>query len=146
MIIGAGLAGLTAAATLRGAGVDVQVLEACSAIGGRIMALRDPLSRRAIADLGPTWVWPKYQPVVARWLDMLGLETFEQFNNGNAVITGYSPAPMHQPLPGQDGMVRIVGGPAALVEALARRVGAGRITTSAPVSGVSADDAGDIAG
>ena len=137
VVIGAGLSGLTAAATLCDAGAKVQVFEANASIGGRIRALRDPVSQRALADLGPTWVWPRYQPVAARWLEKLGLSTFEQFNEGDAVILGYGPAPIRKPLPGQDGMVRIVGGPTALIEALANRIGDARIRTSVPVTGIS---------
>ena len=65
VIIGAGLSGLTAAVTLQEAGISVQVLEADAQIGGRIRSVRDGASTQAVADLGPTWVWPKYQPVVA---------------------------------------------------------------------------------
>jgi len=139
VVIGAGLSGLTAAATLREAGASVQLVEADVHIGGRIRAMRDPVSKRALADLGPTWVWTKHQPVVARWLDKLGVGTFEQFNDGNAVITGYGPAPLHQPLPGQEGMVRIIGGPTAMIDTLANRIGNANIRTSAPVAGVSED-------
>ncbi|MBI1415652.1 MAG: FAD-dependent oxidoreductase [Limimaricola sp.] len=145
VIIGAGLSGLTAAATLAEAGASVQVVEADSRIGGRIQALRDPATNRSVADLGPTWVWPKYQPVVAEWLAKLGLKTFEQFNDGDAVITGYAPKPLRQPLPGQDGMARIVGGPAALIDALSRRIGAGHIRVSAPVTAILADGPDHIA-
>jgi monoamine oxidase len=137
VVIGAGLSGLTAAATLCNAGAKVQVFEAGTHIGGRIRALRDPVSQHALADLGPTWVWPKYQPIAARWLEELGLSTFEQFNEGDAVILGYGPAPVRQPLPGQDGMVRIVGGPTALIEALADRIGDANIRTTASVTGIS---------
>ncbi len=137
VVIGAGLSGLTAAAILCDAGAKVQVLEASTHIGGRIRALRDPVSQHALADLGPTWVWPKYQPVAARWLEKLGLSTFEQFNEGDAVILGYGPAPVRQPMPGQDGMVRIVGGPTALIEALANRIGDANIRTSVSVTGIS---------
>ena len=42
VVIGAGLSGLTAAATLREAGASVQVIEAGTLIGGRIHALRNP--------------------------------------------------------------------------------------------------------
>ncbi|WP_093975896.1 flavin monoamine oxidase family protein [Boseongicola aestuarii] len=137
VVIGASLSGLTAAATLLKAGADVQLLEADTYIGGRIRALRDPIGNRALADLGPTWVWPKYQPVVAQWLETLGLQTLEQFNDGDAVILGFGPAPVRQPLPGQEGMVRIVGGPSALIDALVNRIGHDNIRKSAPVVEVS---------
>jgi len=139
VVIGAGLSGLSAAATLREAGANVQLVEADTQVGGRIRALRDPVNNRALADLGPTWVWPKYQPVVARWLEKLGVGTFEQFNEGDAVVTGYGPTPIRQHLPGQDGMVRIVGGPTALIDALASRIGEENIRTSTSVTRVSND-------
>ena len=139
VVIGAGLSGLTAAAVLHKAGANVQLLEADAQIGGRIRALRDPTSGHPIADLGPTWVWPRHQPVAARWLDILGAATFAQFNEGDAVIVGYGPAPLRQPLPGQDGMVRIAGGPSTLIDTLANRIGQINIRTSAPVTEVSED-------
>ena len=139
VIIGAGLSGLTAAATLHEAGISVQVLEADAQIGGRIRSVIDSDSNQAVADLGPTWVWPKYQPVVARWLSKLDIKTFEQFNEGNAVITGYGPEPLYQPMPGQDGMVRIVGGPTTLIDTLAERLGSSNIRTGAVVAELSED-------
>ena len=99
VIIGAGLSGLTAAAVLSGAGADVRLIEADKRIGGRIRALREPETENALADLGPTWVWPRYQPIAERWIRSLGLQTFPQFNDGDAVILGYGPAPIRQPLP-----------------------------------------------
>lgn len=137
IVIGAGVSGLTAAAVLRRAGADIRVLEAEDRIGGRVQAVRDPQSGSVLGDLGPTWIWPKYQPVVARWLDALGISTFEQFNHGNAVLTGYAPQTIHQPLPGQDGMVRPVGGPSAFIDALRALAGEARITTDAAVVNVA---------
>lgn len=138
-IIGAGLSGLTAAFLLEKAGADVQLIEADAQIGGRIRCHRDPDTNEYLADLGPTWVWPKYQPVVAKWTEKLGLETFEQFNDGDAVILGYGPTPLRQPLPGQDGMARIVGGPTAFIDALSKGITASTIRTSTPVSGIYED-------
>ena len=139
VIIGAGLSGLTAAAILGQTGADVLVIEAEPQIGGRIRAHSDPEPGKYLADLGPTWVWPKYQPVVAKWTEKLGLRTFEQFNDGDAVILGYGPEPLRQPLPGQDGMVRIVGGPTAFITALSVKTVASNIRTSTPVSGIHED-------
>ncbi len=144
VVIGAGLSGLTTAAVLREAGAEVQVFEAGPQIGGRIRSLRDPITGYTLADLGPTWVWPKFQPVVARWCKTLGLETFEQYNNGDAVIQGCGPELLRQPLPGQDGMVRIVGGPSAMIDALAKRVDASNIRLGTSVSGISNDGPGPI--
>ena len=144
VIIGAGISGLTAAKVLSDAGVSFQVLEASSRIGGRVHALRDPANGQTLADLGPSWVWPKYQPVVSKWIETLDAETFEQFNKGEAVIQGYGAEPLRQPLPGQDGIVRIVGGPTALVDALAKSIDPANIQTSAPVVGLDSDDAGGV--
>ena len=139
VVIGAGLSGLTAAAVLRESGADVLVIEAEAQIGGRIQALLDPDNSQYLADLGPTWVWPKYQPVVDKWIKSLGLETYEQFNDGDAVILGYGPVPLRQPLPGQEGMVRIVAGPSAFIETLSKGIDAASIRTSTPVIGVRED-------
>ena len=112
-VVGSGLAGLAAALKAHQSGVRVVVLEAADRIGGRIHAIFDNVGR-PIADLGPTWVWPPYQPVVARWLKELELTTFDQFNTGDSVIEGYGPELQRQPLPGQHGMLRISGGPLCL--------------------------------
>ena len=145
IIVGAGLSGLTSAAILYQAGVTVQVIEAANRIGGRIQAVLDPDTNRPLADLGPTWVWPKYQPVATQWIERLGVGTFEQFNDGDAVILGYGPAPHRQPLPGQDGMVRLVGGPTALIDALSDQIPDDIVRTSTTVTAIRQEDAGRVA-
>jgi monoamine oxidase len=52
LIVGAGLAGLTAAYELNDAGHDVTVLEAQGHAGGRVRTLRDPLADGLYAELG----------------------------------------------------------------------------------------------
>lgn len=54
-IIGAGVAGLVAAETLKAAGLDVQCLEATDRVGGRILTVHDPLSPVPI-ELGAEFV------------------------------------------------------------------------------------------
>lgn len=61
-MVGAGLAGLSAATALAGAGVDVQVLEAADELGGRVRSR--PLGR-GVANLGGEWVGARHRLVRA---------------------------------------------------------------------------------
>ena len=138
VIIGAGLAGLSSALLLAEAGKTVRVVEARAKPGGRIRSVFDKDSGHYIADLGPTWIWPAYQPTVARWLQKLGLETYSQFETGNAVLDH---GPGHEPeirfLPGQDGSFRPVGGSQALIDRLVARLPGSVILTGNRVQSVS---------
>jgi len=144
IVVGGGIAGLTAAVVAHEAGARVLVLEADEHIGGRIQCVTDELTGRAIADLGPTWVWPLYQPVVARWVQRLGVETFAQFSDGDGVLDGWSREVERVPLPEQDGIRRIVGGPSAIVLALARRLPAAALRMRHTVISVSDESSGAI--
>lgn len=144
VVVGAGIAGLTAALVLQGAGREVRVLEGAATIGGRVQGITD-VDGRVLGDLGPTWVWPRWQPVVARWLDRLQLTTFAQYDAGDAVLEGHAPRPLRQPLPGQDGIARLTGGPSALVGALAARLDPARITTGAAVARIVVEGGGILA-
>ncbi len=52
VIVGAGIAGLTAAYRLRQAGVPVRILEAQNRIGGRMLSIRDYFAEGQVAELG----------------------------------------------------------------------------------------------
>jgi len=122
-ILGAGLSGLATAVLLIEAGLSVRVLEAAERPGGRIHSVFDPATGTALADLGPTWVWTAYQPVVGRWLKKLDLMTFAQYESGAALLDhGPDRPPATAFLPGQDGSVRLVGGPQAFIDALVSRL------------------------
>ena len=85
LLVGAGLSGLATAYSLSHSGKSLLVLEARPEAGGRIRSVTNQ-DGAAIADLGPSWVWPEYQPTVANWLRELNLSTKPQFTNGNAIL------------------------------------------------------------
>ena len=143
-IVGAGIAGLTAAYTLQNAGLTPRILEASSRIGGRVDSLYSAQGE-VIADLGPTWIWPPFQPIIARWLERLHLPTFDQYDQGDAVLDGFAPTPRRQPVPGQYGMARIVGGPQQLISALVKNLPDGSIQTNTPVDAIHELDNGKLA-
>ena len=85
VVVGAGRAGLTAARTLRRAGVDVVVLEARDRVGGRTLNHflehgPDP-ENDAVVELGGQWIGPGHQRIRAL-IDELGLSTFDTYDRG----------------------------------------------------------------
>lgn len=81
-VIGAGVAGLTAARTLAEAGLGVSVHEARDRVGGRLLSSAD--DGRTV-DLGASWFWPD-EPLVQSLADELGVDTFAQGLTGDAVF------------------------------------------------------------
>ena len=145
VVAGAGVAGLVAASVLADAGVPVTVLEASSEVGGRVRTLRDAAGQ-PLGDLGPSWVWPPYQPSVSRWLTRAGVDTVEQFERGDGVVErGLGTAPTRTAIPGQHGRRRPLGGPGALVDALAAALPPGTVRTESALCGVELADSGDAA-
>ncbi len=145
VIIGAGLAGLTAAVVCHENGLDVRVLEAQSRIGGRVHSVYTQASDTLIknmhvADLGPTWVWAKYQPLVRQWLQALDIELMPQFEQGQGLLDrDQNQRAEPWPLPGQDGMTRIRGGPQAIINALYAKLPRNTVSLDSPVSAISAE-------
>lgn len=78
VVVGAGLAGLTTARTLRRAGVDVAVLEARDRVGGRTL---NHTAGGAVVELGGQWIGPGHHQIRAL-IDELGLTTFDTYDRG----------------------------------------------------------------
>jgi monoamine oxidase len=81
-VVGAGLAGLTAARAVRAAGRSVIVLEARRRVGGR--NFDHPLSPGKVAELGGEWAGPGQDRVLAL-AKQLGVDTFPTYSDGSSV-------------------------------------------------------------
>ena len=84
VVVGAGLAGLTAARELQRAGATVRLLEARDRVGGRVLSQR--LSTGSMVELGAQWIGPG-QDHMAALVKELGLTPFPQHCTGNKVLS-----------------------------------------------------------
>jgi monoamine oxidase len=120
-IVGAGLCGLALARTLIARGLRVQVLEARSRLGGRVLTLQCDATDQAL-DLGATWFWPETEPRITALLAALGLPSIPQHDPGDALWLS-DPNRAAERRNDADGVHagarRIQGGAARLVNALA---------------------------
>src|SRR5205807_3624358 len=82
VVAGAGLAGLSAARAIAGAGHSVVVLEARNRVGGRTW--NRPVTGGSYIDAGAEFVGPTQDRIKAL-AQAVGLETFPTYNSGNNV-------------------------------------------------------------
>lgn len=82
-IVGAGLAGLTAARDLVAAGKSVVVLEARDRVGGRVLGL--DLPGGGVTEGGGEFIGPT-QDRIRALADSLGVQTFTTYNTGNNLL------------------------------------------------------------
>src|SRR5436309_10024411 len=85
IVVGAGLAGLTAARAIAAAGRSVLVLEARTRVGGRV--LNHPLDLTRYTELGGMFTGPTQDHIQAL-AQAMGVDTFPTYNTGNNVFYG----------------------------------------------------------
>jgi monoamine oxidase len=118
IVIGAGLSGLALSRAAAQRGAEVTVLEARARVGGRVLSHR---STAGAYDLGPAWVWPSIQPRIARAVQAAGLSLHDQAEAGGFVYQDHTGRTQRLPhgFAQEPPSMRITGGVAALVEAVA---------------------------
>ncbi len=82
-VVGAGLAGLTAARELTRRGTSVVVLEARDRVGGRV--LNHDLGNGAVTEVGGQYIGPTQDRIAALARDV-GVDTFPTYNEGQNVL------------------------------------------------------------
>jgi monoamine oxidase len=130
VVVGAGISGLAVADQLLRAGLSVSVLEARDRVGGRLLG--SPF------DLGASWIWPGEQRVHAL-AQRLGVESFEQYRAGDALIDELIGVQRYPGNPIDVPSFRIVGGTSTLATALAAQLPHETIHFRQPVQEVTAD-------
>lgn len=133
LIIGAGLAGLTAAWELRKRGGEPLVLEAADRPGGRIHSVPGQTGPGPF-EMGATWFGEKHTHLNAL-LRELDVGRFEQYAQGEGryEVMSFLPVQSFELPYSRDPYYRVRGGSGALIEALAGRVGADRIRLNTKV-------------
>ncbi len=128
LIVGGGLSGLHLASRCQQHGLEFQLVEARTRLGGRILDHQvTHAGRTAHFDLGPAWHWPG-QPRIAELAARLKLASFQQYARGTVsyedekgqVFRGRGFSSMQ-------GACRLVGGVGSLIRALAAEIDIKRV-------------------
>lgn len=142
LIVGGGVAGLTAARRIHRAGIGFRLLEARARLGGRVLSVdaAGQASRDGF-DLGPSWFWPDMQPAFGRLVDDLGLASFAQEDEGEVVFhrTPLEPPQRYGGFGQAPSSMRLVGGMASIVSALEAELPDGSIELGARATAVRLD-------
>ncbi|MDK1376528.1 MULTISPECIES: FAD-dependent oxidoreductase [unclassified Sinorhizobium] len=147
LIVGGGLAGLTAARLFHQAGIGFQLLEARERLGGRILsvdATGEPSGDGF--DLGPSWFWPDMQPAMGAFVQRLGLNYFEQNSDGDVIFQrmAHDVPQRYRGIGQEPHSMRLVGGTGAIISALAESLHSQSIQLNARVTHVSLDGEGVV--
>jgi monoamine oxidase len=84
VVVGAGLAGLSAARLLSESGADVTVVEARERVGGRV--LNHHFADGSVVEVGGQWVGPTQDHVLGLIAE-LGLELFDTYDDGEYMVS-----------------------------------------------------------
>lgn len=126
IIIGAGLSGLYLAWKLEqtlAADTQLIILEARERTGGRILSPQFGESAEGRVDLGPAWLWPQFQPRLARLMDELHCRSFRQFTHGDMLYENAErKLQQHAGPSSHDQSYRVVAGTVELINALQRQL------------------------
>lgn len=141
IIAGAGLSGLTAAYYLKQQGIACTLIEAQERIGGRIQTIFG--FNHTPMEMGATWFGTQHQQVLFL-LKELGIDYFEQHDEGNALFESFSfEAPQSYFVPsGASSAFRIKEGTAQIIEVLADKLGKENIHLKTTLTSV--EDAGEF--
>ncbi len=126
-IIGGGLSGLALARRLHQRGCDISVFEARDRLGGRILTVAS--GDGGGLDLGPTWFWPKTQPLISQLVKELQLRDFAQHDEGAVLHLREAEKSAERIADNRlyEDARRLHGGMATLVEALAAALPEGAV-------------------
>lgn len=141
-IVGAGIAGLTAAVELVQAGSRVRVFEARDQAGGRARSVT--LDDGATIDLGATWCWSN-EPLIQRLVAECGITVFPQWLAGDALfesdrngVQRLAGNPIDVPA------MRFAGGAQELTDRLARQLPEGSLRLASPVLSIHLTEDGQV--
>lgn len=140
IIVGGGLAGLTAARLLHRAGAEFRLLEARDRLGGRILTVDAGGAPSDDGfDAGPSWFWPDLNRSMRDLVRTLGLAAFAQHAEGDIVFqrTAREPPKRYRGMRQEPQSMRLVGGMGAIVSALATGLPPSSIQHSARVTCVT---------
>lgn len=97
VVLGGGYSGLVSAHALQEAGLSTVLLEARDQVGGRSRTLALD-SGPGVVEMGATWINNSTQPEVWKLTQRFGLETLEQYTEGDTVFQGVDGGLTRSPL------------------------------------------------
>lgn len=144
LIVGGGLAGLTAAYHLHKSGIAFHILEARDRLGGRILSAdaSGQISDDGF-DLGPSWFWPGMQSAISYLVEDLALPFFPQNSHGDMLFQR-EPGEVPLRFPGmrqEPESMRLAGGIGSIVSALTVALPTAKLWLSTRVTQITLDGA-----